>query len=151
VSRSLEETAAGLRIKRPKNGKARKFRVGQSAIAALRFQPDQQAEHRKLYGPDYKNNLVFSQPYGSYLWPHLVSQAIVRRMRKAGIKDASLHSLRHSHASGLLSKGGPLPAVSARLGHADTNITTGIYSHALPDDDNRAADTWENIVRGPVQ
>jgi integrase len=151
VSKSLEQTAAGLRIKRPKNGKARKFRVGQSAIAALRFQQDHQAEHRKLYGPDYKNNLVFSQPDGSYLWPHLVSQAIVRRMRKAGIKDASLHSLRHSHASGLLSKGVPLPAVSARLGHADTNITARIYSHALPDDDNRAADTWESIVRGPVQ
>ena len=34
----------------------------------------------------------------------------------------------------------------ARLGHADVNITARIYSHALPDDDVRAADTWEAIA-----
>jgi integrase len=151
VSKSLEQTAEGLRIKRPKNGKVRKFRIGQAAIAALRFQQNQQAEYRKLYGSDYKNNLVFSQPDGSFFWPHLVSQAIVRRIKKAGIRDASLHSLRHTHASGLLSKGVPLPAVSARLGHADVNITARIYSHALPDDDVRAADTWDKLVLGPIQ
>ena len=67
-------------------------------------------------------------------------------MQKAGIPDASLHTLRHTHGSSLLSKGVPLPAVSARLGHADTNITARIYSHALPDDDARAADAREVIV-----
>jgi integrase len=151
VSKSLEQTAQGLRVKRPKNGKVRKLRIGQAAIAALRFQRDQQAEYRKLYGSDYKNNLVFSQPDGSHLWPHLVSQTIVRRMKKAGIKNASLHTLRHTHATGLLSKGVPLPAVSVRLGHADVNITARIYSHALPEDDARAADTWDTIVTGSVQ
>jgi integrase len=151
VSKSVEQTAEGLRIKRPKNGKPRKFRIGQSALAALRLQQDQQNECRRLCGPDYKNNLVFSQPGGSYLWPHLVSQTIIRRIQKAGIENASLHSLRHTHASGLLSKGVPLPTVSARLGHADVNITARIYSHALPDDDTRAADTWDTIVKGPVQ
>ncbi|HUE01584.1 MAG TPA: hypothetical protein VMR62_18570 [Bryobacteraceae bacterium] len=30
--------------------------------------------------------------------PDLVSQVIVRRMKKAGV-DASIHSLRHSHAA----------------------------------------------------
>jgi integrase len=60
-------------------------------------------------------------------------------MRKAGIKAGSFHSLRHPHASNLLSRGVPLPAVSARLGHADPTITARIYSHALPDDDRRAA------------
>ena len=68
-------------------------------------------------------------------------------MKKAGIADASLHTLRHTHASILLSKGVPLPAVSARLGHADVNITAKIYSHCLPDDDARAADAWETTVK----
>ena len=152
VSKSLEETTAGLRVKKTKSNKPRRFRIGPSAIAALRFQREQQDEHRRLCGPDYRdNNLVFALPDGSFLWPHLVSQTIVRRMRKAGVKDASLHTLRHTHASTLLSKGVPLPAVSARLGHADTNITARIYSHALPEDDARAADTWEQAVTGPVQ
>lgn len=75
---------------------------------------------------------------------------IVRRLRKAGIKDASLHSLRHANASNLLSKGVPVAVVSARLGHANPSITQKIYSHALPADDKRAADEWDQIV-GPVQ
>ena len=93
---------------------------------------------------------MFCQPDGSFLLPHSVSQIVIHRMRKAGI-DASLHNLRHTHASSLLSKGVPLPAVSSRLGHADTNVTAKIYSHALPEDDARAADAWENVVRGPIQ
>jgi integrase len=74
----------------------------------------------------------------------------VRRIQKAGIEDASLHSLRHTHASHLLSRGVPLPVVSARLGHRDVNITARIYGHMLPDDDSRAADAWENSINGLV-
>jgi integrase len=53
-------------------------------------------------------------------------------MQRAGLTGVSLHSLRHSHASELLSKGAPITAVSERLGHASPNITLSIYSHALP-------------------
>jgi integrase len=152
ISKSLEETRAnGLRVKLPKSGKSRRFRIGQSVIVALRFQQDQVREHQRLCGDAYQqHDLVFCRPDGGFFSPDLVSQAITRRMKKAGIKDASLHTLRHTHASSLLSKGIPLPAVSMRLGHADTNITARIYSHALPQDDTRAADAWENVVRGPV-
>jgi hypothetical protein len=69
-------------------------------------------------------------------------------MKKAGIRNASLHTLRHTHASNLLSRGIPLPAVLQRLGHADANITARVYSHALPQDDARAADAWgEGVTR----
>ena len=150
ISKSIEQTAAGLRVKRPKNGKVRKFRVGARAIAALRFRQEQQAEPRRLLGPDYKGDLVFCEPDGALLWPDLVSQTVTRRLRKAGITDASLHTLRHTLASHLLANHVPLPAVSARLGHADVNVTARIYSHMLPDDDARAADAWEKIIR-PIQ
>ena len=138
-------------MKRPKNGHTRKFRLRQTAIASLRFRQEHQQQNRRLVGADYQGDLVFSKPDGSRLLPDLVSQTIVRRLRKAGIKDTSLHTLRHTHASNLLSKGVPLSAVSARLGHADTNIKARIYSHALPDDDVRAADAWETVVSRQVQ
>lgn len=152
ISKSLEQTAAGLRVKCPKNGKTRSFQLPQSALAALRFQRDQQQENRRLFGADYKNlDLVFCESDGDYHQPDLVSQVIIRRIRKAGIKNGSFHTLRHSHASYLLSHGIPLPAVSARLGHADPNVTARIYAHALPADDQRSADTWDAIINGPVQ
>lgn len=149
ISKSLEQTGAGLRVKRPKNDRIRKFRLGKTAIASLRFLNEQQQEHRRLYGSDYKGELIFCHPDGSCLWPHIVSQTIVRRMKKAGIKEASLHTLRHTLASHLLSNSVPLPVVSKMLGHADVNITLRIYSHMLPDDDTRAAEAWERIVSLP--
>ncbi len=152
VSKSLEQTLEGLRVKRPKNGRTRTFQLPQSAVTALRFQRESQAQQRELFGAGYKNlQLVFCQPDGSYLDPALVSQTLVRRMKKAGIGHASLHTLRHTHASGLLSNGVPLPVVSARLGHANTHVTATIYAHALPADDQRAADQWDEFLKGKVQ
>jgi integrase len=58
----------------------------------------------------------------------------------------SLHSLRHSHASILLSNGVPVAVVSQRLGHADQNITLSIYSHALPADTLAAAKIWNDSM-----
>ena len=108
-------------------------------------------EHKRQFGADYSNDeIVFAQPNGDYLLPDLVSQVIVRRLRKAGIANASFHTLRHSHASNLISRGVPVPAVSARLGHADPSITSRIYAHAIPADDLRAADEWDGLI-GPVQ
>lgn len=152
ISKSLEQTRAGLRVKRPKNGKARPCQLPQSALAALRFHKEQQQEHRRLFDCDYRDlGLIFCEPNGDHHQPDLISQVIVRRMHKAGISVGSMHTLRHTHATHLISKGVPLPAVSARLGHADTNVTARIYSHALPADDQRAADMWDTIIKGPVQ
>lgn len=41
----------------------------------------------------------------------------------------SLHSLRHTHASLMFAAGATLPAVSMRLGHADSRVTREIYIH----------------------
>ena len=76
-------------------------------------------------------------------------------MRKVGLDGVSLHSLRHSHASALLSKGVPIAVVAERLGHADQNITLSIYSHALPADSRAAAKTWNDqmadVILRPLQ
>jgi hypothetical protein len=67
-------------------------------------------------------------------------------MRKVGLQGFSLRSLRHSHATGLLSGGVPIAVVSERLGHADQNITLSIYSHAMPADTRAAAKVWNDAM-----
>jgi integrase len=59
-------------------------------------------------------------------------------MRKAGLQR-SLHCLRHSHASGMLSKGVPAATVAERLGHSNAAVTLGIYTHPLRSDRDVAA------------
>jgi site-specific recombinase XerC len=67
-------------------------------------------------------------------------------MRKAGIQGVSLHSLRHTHASELLSSGVPIPTVAKRLGHANANVTLSIYAHAIEADELAAAKIWNDAM-----
>ena len=62
-----------------------------------------------------------------------------------------MHSIRHSHGSQLLSLGVPLPAVSKRLGHANVHVTATVYSHALPEDEVAAAQTWNDAMSGTLE
>jgi hypothetical protein len=75
-----------------------------------------------------------------------VGARIVELMRKSGIEGVSLHSLRHTHASELLSNGVPIPTVAKRLGHANANVTLSIYAHALEADELAAAKIWDDAM-----
>jgi len=147
VSKSLEETRQGLRIKSTKSGLTRRFSIPASVLKVLRQHRQEQNEQRALYGLGYANlNLVFARPDGQPYNPDKIGVRIRRVMQSAGLTGVSLHSLRHSHASELLSKGAPITAVAERLGHASPNITLGIYSHALPMDNQATAQLWDNAM-----
>jgi hypothetical protein len=147
VSKSLEQTRAGLRVKGTKSDEPRHFPVPEWALDVLRDHHREQDEDRRLWGPDYKpHGLIFCQPNGSYYSPDRVGARVVEVMRKVGLADVSLHDLRHSHASALLSKGVPIAVVAERLGHADQNITLSIYSHAIPADSRAAARIWNDAM-----
>jgi integrase len=66
VSKSLEQTRAGLRVKPTKTEKPREIPLPAVAIEVLRAHRSVQAENRRLFGPDYRDdlNLVFSTPEG---------------------------------------------------------------------------------------
>jgi integrase len=147
VSKSLEQTKAGLRIKSTKSEKPRHFSVPEWALEVLRAHRQEQQHDRQMFGADYDDrNLIFCQPSGGYYSPDRLGARVVELMRKVGLEGVSLHSLRHSHATILLSNGVPVAVVSERLGHADQNITLSIYSHALPADTRAAAKIWNDSM-----
>jgi integrase len=63
---------------------------------------------------------------------------------EAGHPDVTLHRLRHSAATNLVSRGDILHAQS-RLGHADAATTLRVYSHAMPLTDADAAAVLEKL------
>ena len=105
--------------------------------------------------PDYRRDLdlIFANPDGSPLMPDSVSATLSRLCRTLGLpKGASLHVLRHSHASLLLADGVDLATVSARLGHSSVRTTADIYSHAIRGKDHAAPRRWESTSgTGPSQ
>jgi integrase len=147
ISKSLEQTKAGLRVKTTKSEEPRHIAVPEWALQVLTQHRAEQDKDRALFGSAYvENNLIFCQPGGQYYSPDREGARVSELMRKVGLQGVSLHSLRHSHASILLSKGVPISVVSERLGHADQNITLSIYSHALPADSRAAAKIWNDSM-----
>lgn len=154
VSKSLEQTKSGLRVKATKTQRTRTISLPLSLTEVLRFHREHQSQTRSLFGPDYLSDLdlVFCDLHGNYLNPDSVSSKAFLIARKAGLgKGVSLHTLRHSHASQLLASGASLPTVSKRLGHTDVHTTATIYSHSLPKDDLSAAEAWDANFKKAAQ
>jgi integrase len=53
--------------------------------------------------------------------------------RRAGLTNVTPHTLRHTHATMALESGVDLLRVSKQLGHRDSRVTEGIYSHTGPE------------------
>lgn len=151
VSKSLEQTEGGLRVKAPKNSRPRRVPLPPTAVALLQSHRTDQDEARRLFGETYRADLdlIFCAPGGDFLKPDTVAAEVCRLARKSGHKGISLHSMRHGYGSFLLSQGASLPAVSRLLGHSSTAITGNTYAHALPQDLMAAAGQWEALM-GPM-
>lgn len=113
---------AGLVVCHGKGNKERRVPLGKSAIHWLQ----QYAAVKAGYGKQ-------SSPYvflhrGRPFTRQLAWFMIKRHAEKAGIKNVSPHTLRHSFATHLLQHGADSRSVQALLGHSDIS-TTQIYTH----------------------
>jgi site-specific recombinase XerD len=69
---------------------------------------------------------------GHPLTERAVNYIVKAAAKRAGVNPAaSVHWLRHAHASHAIDNGAPITLVSATLGHADLK-TTSVYAHARP-------------------
>ena len=59
-----------------------------------------------------------------------------------------MHELRHTQATQLLGNNVDVKTVAARLGHKKASTTLNIYSHAIPENDENAADLIGSIING---
>ncbi len=70
-----------------------------------------------------------------------------RIIARAGIEPFPPHGLRHNFASTLVAVGAPLAQVQQLLGHKSP-LTTNKYAHHRPDDLQKAAGQFSNVVTG---
>lgn len=86
-------------------------------------------------------------------WQRTWSDAVALARKKGGLrKRPTIHDLRHSHASLMISQNMNLFELSKRLGHESVTTTTKIYGHLVPGAHFRAANLMEGVLTGnPVQ
>ena len=113
---------AGLVVCHGKGNKERRVPLGKSAIHWLQ----QYAAVKKGYGKQTAPNVFLHR--GRPFTRQIAWSMIKRHAEKAGIKNVSPHTLRHSFATHLLQHGADSRSVQALLGHSDIS-TTQIYTH----------------------
>ena len=113
---------AGLVVCHGKGSKERRVPLGKSAIHWLQQYSAVKASYGKPSSPH-----VFLHR-GKPFTRQLAWSMIKRYAERAGIKNVSPHTLRHSFATHLLQRGADSRSVQALLGHSDIS-TTQIYTH----------------------
>lgn len=88
---------------------------------------------------------VFCKNDGSILSRQCIYQTFKRMCKAADVPYHSFHSLRHTHASILLSANVHPKIVQERLGHAKISTTLDTYSHLIPGMQQVAVKVFNNI------
>jgi integrase len=91
---------------------------------------------------DHVLNLVLTYKYGGFFIPSSLRQKIKKKNKTVKM---NFHSLRHTNTTMLIENGAPVKDVSARLGHAHTNITMDLYTHETQAMKQKSVDVLENI------
>jgi integrase len=149
VECSLEETAAGLRIKPPKTRQGlRTISLPTSTVETLREHYRRQLERRLLsgLGRPGSEDWVFQAPDGSPYPPDKLSRDWGNVVRYRKLPRVMFHALRHSHASALIAAGVDIVTVSKRLGHGSPAITLGVYAHLFNRTDALATQAIERAL-----
>lgn len=91
-----------------------------------------------LYQP---GGLIFATRTGTIInASNLRNRSFKPLLKRAGVRPIRFHDLRHTCATLLLSKDVNPKIVSEMLGHFSVSITLDIYSHLLPDMQEKAAE-----------
>ncbi|WP_448619525.1 tyrosine-type recombinase/integrase [Geodermatophilus sp. URMC 65] len=143
VRGTLSRIDGELTVTEPKTARSRRFvPISAPAERLLRRLHAAQAAERRLAGSAWRETgFVFTTEFGEPCDPRNAFRALRAAATKAGLPHAGLHTLRHSAASVMLTRGVPLKVVSDILGHSSIAITGDIYGHVSPDVARQAMDT----------
>lgn len=89
---------------------------------------------------------MFTDEYGRHMNPGTCYDIFSKIIKKYNLEHIRFHDIRHTTASLLISEGVSLKAVSERLGHASTNVTSDIYTHIFEKDRIKSANTFDKII-----
>lgn len=134
-----EEKRAPYRREVTKGKRSRNVSIDDSVVSMI----DDliKAQDALIKNLDHNSPLITTD--GSFMRPSVVSKAFLTVCRKLHMpRGTTFHSLRHTHASWLISDGCDIKTISERLGHASVSTTLNIYSHLMPGRDEAAAQTF---------
>lgn len=105
----------------------------------------QKAELEKICIEQGDDTPVCCSDTGGYMNPMNYSRWWRTFAKKCGFEGLHLHELRHTQATQLVASGMDMKTIQHRLGHSSASLTMNLYAHALPENDQRAANLIGNL------
>jgi integrase len=153
IERALQRTKRdGLCVKIPKTDRSKRtLSIPQFTVDVLRQHRIEQMKRRLFLGRRWiDHDLVCPTETGTPWDPRNLSRAFAELMEGSGLPRVTFHGLRHSHITQLLKAGVHPKIASERAGHSSVAFTLDIYSHAVPDMQQEAAQKIDALLRkGP--
>ncbi len=84
--------------------------------------------------------------YRMPVFPHSIGGWLKAYEKQWNMKRVSCHGLRHTYCSLLLSQNVPIQTVSKYMGHSDSTVTLKVYSHFIPDTQDKAINALNNLI-----
>ena len=125
----------------------RVIKLPDNAINLLKTYKLWQEEQKAAAGSQWHStDRLFTTWDGQPMHPDTLSGWFHDFIKRKGLPDVSIHSLRHTNATLMIAGGVPIKTVSSRLGHATATTTANIYAHAIKSADEAAADVLNNLL-----
>lgn len=117
-------------------------------VGVLKAHREEMIERAKNLGMEWsETDLVFPNTRGNMVHSRNLQGSLYKIYDRAGIKGATMHTLRHTYATRCFEAGVDIKAISEQLGHADVKTTYGIYVHLLEDTKAKEIDKLNEIDR----
>lgn len=141
----------GAYLSTPKTeGSDRWLKISRTAVLILLEYKQWQDEMRAQVGDAWEgapdDDRIFTSETGRPIFPTSPSQWMRKFIQRTGLPPSTIHSLRHTYASLLISDGTPLVVVAGNLGHAQTSTTSNIYAHVIASAEAKAATVLDRFA-----
>ncbi len=149
VAESLAESRGAVYRKPTKTERIREVPLSPLAVEALVMIACQRDSERAAAGDAYEDHeLIFPDRLGRCVRPMAFTDAFRRAADALGFRQYTLHTLRHTAATWLLTRGADLRTTGSILGHADAATTLRVYSHVVVERQRSAVGLIGDVLRG---
>ncbi len=92
------------------------------------------------------SDYVVTQENGKYYHPRNFAEHLEKLFKHADVERRSVHTMRHSFATQLLTAGVYVNEVQFALGHKDVSTTLSKYGHLLPGRQKEVARKMNELI-----
>ncbi|MBS6935589.1 MAG: site-specific integrase [Clostridium sp.] len=126
----------------------RELYIPESVMACLKREKEYQEKLKEQAGIEPEDDLVVVMANGKRYRPNYISELFTKFIKEHDLPKITLHGLRHTFATIANSLGRQLYDISKAMGHSNTSVTSGVYTHLLDPNHKEMIEEMDKAIRG---